>query len=321
MVAFALIGAAGYIAPRHMRAIRDCGGHLAVACDVSDSVGVIDGLAPDAAFFTEFERFEDQCYRLRRPRGEGLDFLSVCTPNHLHHAHVAAGLRLGCDVICEKPLVPTTALLDDLVQLEEDSGARVSTILQLRLHPAIRALRSLVGQARPGAMHEVELTYITSRGAWYDTSWKADPRRSGGLAMNIGIHFFDMLHYLFGERQRSVLHLAENHRAAGLLHFERALVRWFLSTDAADLPRQRAPGQTTFRSITLDGRDVEFSDGFADLHSRSYAEVLAGRGFGLAEVRPSIETVEAIRNAQPLAPESGEAHPWLRTEAREAVPA
>lgn len=311
MPRFALIGAAGYIAPRHMRAIKETGGDLVVAYDVNDSVGIIDALAPDAAFFTDFERFEDFCHRLRRRPEQALHFVSICSPNDLHHAHIAAGLRLGCDVICEKPLVLTSALLDDLALLEQETGRHVYNILQLRLHPAITALRESVAGAAPRRPYEVELTYITSRGQWYAASWKGDPRRSGGLPMNIGIHFFDMLHFVFGDLKRSELHYSGESKSAGYLEYERARVRWFLSIDATDLPSNRPPGQRTYRSISVDGREVEFSDGFTDLHTASYQRVLEERGFGLGEARHCIETVERILAARPGPPAPGEGHSWL----------
>jgi len=319
---FALLGAAGYIAPRHMRAIRECGQRLVLACDPKESVGLLDSFAPDALFFTEFERFEDQAHRLRRS-GQALDYFSVCSPNHLHQAHVAAGLRLGCEVICEKPLVLNCAALDELAQLEAECGQRINTILQLRLHPSILELRQSLPRRAAGERHEVELTYITSRGQWYSETWKANVEKSGGLAMNIGVHFFDMLHFLFGQRQLSQLHLSEPQRMAGYLEFERARVRWFLSIEAEDLPDHRPEGQRTYRSITIDGRPLEFSGGFTDLHTESYARVLAGSGFSIAEVRPAIQTVELIRQARPREAEGDQQHPLLQQRLRQvlAVPA
>ena len=323
---FALLGAAGYIAPRHMRAIRETGNRLLVACDPKESVGLLDSFAPEAHFFTEFECFEDFAYCLRR-RGAGLDYLSICSPNHLHQAHVSAGLRLGCDIICEKPLVLDCLALDELARLEAESGQRINAILQLRLHPAIQELREiLAGKMRgrgPGGRHEVELTYITSRGQWYSQTWKADPRKSGGLAMNIGVHFFDMLHFLFGHRQASELHLAEPRRMAGCLEYERARVRWFLSIGAEDLPLERPAGQQTYRSITINGRAVEFSGGFTDLHTESYASILAGKGFSIADVRPAIETVETINRSPVVVGDLEGRHPLVKRDwlGSEAVPA
>lgn len=309
---FALIGAAGYIAPRHMRAIADTGNRLAVAYDVNDSVGVIDSLAPDAEFFTEFERFQEHAQVRRRDPAEALHCVAVCSPNHLHHAHIAAGLRLGADVICEKPLVPTAALLDELARVEGETGRRVFNILQLRHHDAILKLREKVAAAPADTKFDVELTYITSRGKWYAESWKGDPRKSFGVATNIGVHFFDMLHFVFGRLQASVVHHSGDAKAAGFLEYERARVRWFLSIDAHDLPASAKGRKTTFRNIDISGEQLEFSEGFTDLHTVSYREILAGRGYGLADARHCIETVEAIRTA-PVQPTSADAHPFVRT--------
>jgi UDP-N-acetyl-2-amino-2-deoxyglucuronate dehydrogenase len=308
---FALVGAAGYIAPRHMRAIADTGHHLAVAYDVNDSVGIIDSMAPQAAFFAEFERFYEYAQVLRRTPGEALNYVAVCSPNHLHHAHIAAGLRLGADVICEKPLVPTPDLLDELVRVEQETGRRVFNILQLRHHDAILQLREKVAAAPTHSKFDVELTYITSRGKWYAESWKGDPRKSFGVATNIGVHFFDMLHFVFGRLQVNVVHHQSEAKAAGYLEFERARVRWFLSIDAADLPAEVQGKKTTFRHVDIAGTQLEFSEGFTDLHTVSYREILAGRGYGLADARPCIETVSVIRSARPLAP-GVDAHPFVR---------
>ncbi|GAA3904682.1 UDP-N-acetyl-2-amino-2-deoxy-D-glucuronate oxidase [Halomonas cibimaris] len=308
---FALIGAAGYIAPRHMKAIKETGNHLTVGYDINDSVGIIDSISPQSEFFTEFERFQEHAWQLKRDPATTLDYVAVCSPNHLHHAHIAAGLRLGCDVICEKPLVPTPELLDELALVEKETGRRVYNILQLRHHQAIIDLQQKVAQEQRSDKHEVELTYITSRGKWYVESWKGDPRRSFGVATNIGVHFFDMLHFIFGDLQKSVLHYASNTKAAGYLEYEKARVPWFLSIDASDLPEEVKGKQPTFRSITVDGEAIEFSSGFTDLHTVSYQEILAGRGYGMNEVRHCIETVNTLRNAQPQKPETGEAHPFL----------
>ncbi len=305
---YALIGAAGYIAPRHMAAIRDTGGRLAVGFDVNDSVGVIDSFAPDAAFFIDFERFAADLERRKTAPGERVTHVSVCSPNHLHHAHAAAALRADADVICEKPLVIEPALLDDLALLERASGRRIYTILQLRHHPAILALKDRV--AASGRHYDVLLTYITSRGRWYAESWKGDPRRSGGIAMNIGIHFFDMLSFVFGPLRENRPHLVEPNRASGCLDFENARVRWFLSIDRGDLPSVTPPRQTTYRSITLDGEEVEFSGGFTDLHTVSYQEILAGRGYGLDAARASVEASFRVHNG-PLFQARGDAHPML----------
>jgi UDP-N-acetyl-2-amino-2-deoxyglucuronate dehydrogenase len=307
---FALIGAAGYIAPRHMRAIVDTGHRLAVAYDVNDSVGIIDSLAPEAEFFTEFERFQEHAQVRRRDPAQALDYVAVCSPNHLHHAHIAAGLRLGADVICEKPLVPTPALLDELARVEQETGRRVFNILQLRHHEAILALRSKVAAAPAETKFDVELTYITSRGKWYAESWKGDPRKSFGVATNIGVHFFDMLHFVFGQLQASVVHWNGDAKAAGYLEYERARVRWFLSIDADDLPADVKGRKTTFRNIDISGEQLEFSEGFTDLHTVSYREILAGRGYGLADARHCIETVNTIRSA-PAVSAGPDAHPFV----------
>ncbi|MEZ5608250.1 MAG: Gfo/Idh/MocA family oxidoreductase [Burkholderiaceae bacterium] len=312
---FALIGAAGYIAPRHMRAIQDLGHNLAVAYDINDSVGIIDSIAPQSAFFTEFECFHEYAHQLRRNPATALDYVSICTPNHLHHAHIAAGLRLGCDVICEKPLVPTPELIDELARVERETGQRVFNILQLRHHDAILKLRERVAAAPADHKFDVELTYITSRGKWYMQSWKGDPRKSFGVATNIGVHFYDMLHFVFGALQRNVVHHSGEARAAGYLEYERARVRWFLSIDADDLPENVKGKKTTFRSIDISGEQLEFSEGFTDLHTTSYREILAGRGYGLQDARHCIETVNTIRSAQVVRGEAGEVHPFVARRA------
>jgi UDP-N-acetyl-2-amino-2-deoxyglucuronate dehydrogenase len=308
---FALIGAAGYIAPRHMRAIKDTGHHLAVAYDVNDSVGIIDSISPQSEFFTEFERFLEFAHQLKRRPDTALDYVAVCSPNYLHHAHIAAGLRLGCDVICEKPLVPTPALLDELARIEQETGHRVFNILQLRHHDAILKLREKVAAAPTDTKFDVELTYITSRGKWYAESWKGDPRKAFGVATNIGVHFYDMLHFIFGKLQRNVVHHSSEASAAGYLEYERARVRWFLSIDANDLPDEVKGKKSTFRNIDISGEQLEFSEGFTDLHTTSYREVLAGRGYGLADARHCIETVDVIRSATPVRGEAGEVHPFV----------
>lgn len=308
---FALIGAAGYIAPRHMQAIRDTGNRLVSAYDVNDSVGVIDSIAPQSEFFTTFEQFYDHAWRLKRTPADALDYVSICSPNYLHHPHITAGLRLGCDVICEKPLVPDIALLDDLARVEREAGKCVFNILQLRHHKAILDLKDSVGAGVNDKKYDVDLTYITSRGKWYMQSWKGDPRKSFGIATNIGVHFFDMLHFVFGRLQRSAVHLAEESKAAGYLEYQNARVRWFLSIDANDLPKEVQGKKTTYRSITINTRELEFSDGFTDLHTDSYAAILAGRGYGLDDARPCIETVSTIRAASAMPP-GGDGHPYLR---------
>jgi UDP-N-acetyl-2-amino-2-deoxyglucuronate dehydrogenase len=311
---FALIGAAGFIAPRHMAAIRDTGNAVVAAFDPNDSVGVMDSYFPEAHFFTEFERFDRHIDRHRRS-GQPLDFISIASPNYLHDSHTRFALRSGADAICEKPLVLNPWNIDGLKQIEADTGRRVNTILQLRLHPAIVALRDRIALEPPAVKADVDLTYVTSRGRWYGQSWKGDLNKSGGIATNIGVHFFDMLHFVYGSLQTSVVHLNTPSKAAGYLEYEHARVRWFLSIDVNDVPaEERARGKRTFRAITADGEHIEFSDGFTDLHKRSYEEILAGRGFGLEENRVAIETVAAIRNAS--AETRGDKHPFVLEAAR-----
>jgi len=310
---FALIGAAGYIAPRHMQAIKATGHQLVAALDPNDSVGIIDNYFPNADFFTEFERFDRHVdKRRRRGAGEKVDYVSICSPNYLHDSHIRFALRSGAHAICEKPLVLNPWNLDALEDLERESGCRVNTILQLRLHPAILALRDRVLAGPADRQYEVDLTYVTSRGHWYLASWKGDEKKSGGIATNIGIHFFDMLHFVFGQLQSNVVHVSTETTAAGFLEYERARVRWFLSVDLQDIPGpQRLAGQRTFRAISVDGEEVEFSDGFTDLHLRSYEEILGGRGFRLADNRQAVEAAAAIRAAAPQ-PHAGEWHPFAR---------
>ncbi|OWL86407.1 Gfo/Idh/MocA family oxidoreductase [Halopseudomonas aestusnigri] len=311
MKKFALIGAAGYIAPRHMQAIKATGNELVAALDPNDSVGIIDSHFPDADFFTEFERFDRHLDRLRRSGSEKkVDYVSICSPNYLHDSHMRFALRSGADAICEKPLVLNPWNIDGLIDIERDTGRKVNTILQLRLHPAICELQDRILTEPKEKKYEVDLTYITSRGHWYLQSWKGDEKKSGGIATNIGVHFFDMLHFLFGRLQDIKVHLSEDTRAAGYLEYERARVRWFLSIDINDVPAQvREQGQRTFRSITVDQQEIEFSSGFTDLHTRSYEEIIAGRGFGLEENRVAIETVSNIRNA--TLQSGGDQHPFV----------
>ena len=313
MKKFALIGAAGYIAPRHMQAIKATGNSLVAAYDPNDSVGIIDGYFPDADFFTEFERFDRHVDKRRRANaGRQIDHVAICSPNYLHDSHMRFALRSGADAICEKPLVLNPWNIDGLIEVERDTGRRVDTILQLRVHPSIVSLRKRVQAEQRKTKYEVDLTYITSRGHWYLQSWKGDPKKSGGIATNIGVHFFDMLHYIFGALQNNVVHLALDTKAAGYLEYEQARVRWFLSVDVADVPTaQRDAGQRTYRSIAVDGEEIEFSGGFTDLHVRSYEEILAGRGFGLEDNRTAISTVSAIRYATPAALVN-DYHPFLK---------
>lgn len=308
---FALIGAAGYIAPRHMRAIKETGNCLTTAFDVNDSVGIIDSLAPKADFFTDFECFYEHAQTLRRQPNQALDYVAVCSPNHLHHAHIAAGMRLGCNVICEKPLVPTPALVDELARVESETGQRVFNILQLRHHEAIVQLRNRVSAAPKNTKFDVDLTYITSRGKWYAASWKGDTRKSFGIATNIGVHFFDMLHFIFGPLQHNRVHFLSESKAGGYLEYQDARVRWFLSVDASDLPAGVQGQKTTYRNIDVSGEPLEFSEGFTDLHTISYKEILAGNGYGLEDARHCIETVHCIRTSKPQAGSPDEVHPFV----------
>jgi UDP-N-acetyl-2-amino-2-deoxyglucuronate dehydrogenase len=308
---FALIGAAGYVAPRHMKAIKDTGNTLIAALDPNDSVGIIDSYFPDADFFTEFERFDRHIDRKRRD-GVPTDYVSIASPNYLHDSHVRFALRSGADAICEKPIVLNPHNIDLLVEDEKEYGKKVNTILQLRLHPSIIKLKEEVEAAPKDKKYEVDLTYITSRGHWYDVSWKGDVRKAGGVATNVGVHFYDMLHYIFGGIQDNIVHYSEQSKAAGYLEYEHARVRWFLSVDVNDLPGAVAvTGQRTYRSITVNGEEIEFSGGFTDLHTRSFEEILAGRGFGLEDNRVAIEIVSEIRNATPLGA-VGNFHPFLK---------
>ncbi len=313
MLKFALIGAAGYVAPRHMKAIKDTGNMLVAALDKSDSVGIMDSYFPGADFFTEFERFDRHIDKCRRANpGNHINYVSICSPNYLHDSHVRFALRSGADAICEKPLALNPWNIDGLIGMEKDTGRKVNTILQLRLHPAIIALRKTMRSEKRGTKHDVDLTYITSRGRWYLQSWKGDSNKSGGIATNIGVLFFDMLHFVFGRIEDNRVNYSSDTKASGFLEYEYARVRWFLSIDIDDVPSEiRSQGQRTFRSITCDGEEIEFSGGFADLHTRSYEEILAGRGFGMEENRVAIETVAAIRQSTPLGL-VGDYHPFLR---------
>ncbi|MBU0487235.1 MAG: Gfo/Idh/MocA family oxidoreductase [Bacteroidetes bacterium] len=309
---FALIGAAGYIAPRHMKAIKDTGNNLVAILDKFDSIGIIDSYFPEADFFAETERFDRHLDKLRRQGEKKIDYVSICSPNYLHDSHIRLALRNDAHAICEKPLVLNPWNLDSLGIIENETGKRIFNILQLRLHPSIMKLRQEIQSAPADKIFDVDLTYITSRGNWYHWSWKGDSSKSGGIATNIGIHFFDMLNWIFGSVKESTVHLSKPDKAAGMLILERARVRWFLSLDHETLPKaQKEAGQRTYRSIQIEGHEIEFSDGFSDLHSESYKEIIAGNGFGLNEARPSVETVYSIRNAE-ISPLSGDYHPFLK---------
>ena len=285
-----------------MKAIKDTGNRLVAALDTSDSVGVIDSYFPESDYFTEFERLDRHIDKLRRAQHDtAVDYISICSPNYLHDSHARFAIRSGAEAICEKPLVLNPWNIDGLQALEADTGRKINTILQLRLHPTILSLKESVSRSASSLKHDVDLTYITSRGKWYLQSWKGDENKSGGIATNIGVHFYDMLHFVFGEVQENVVNYYSKTKAAGFLEYEKARVRWFLSIDESDLPSQvREAGERTFRSITVDGEEIEFSGGFADLHTRSYERILSGHGFGLEENRVAIQTVADIRHAEPL---------------------
>jgi UDP-N-acetyl-2-amino-2-deoxyglucuronate dehydrogenase len=293
---FVLIGAGGYIAPRHMKAIKDTGNNLLAALDKHDSVGILDGYFPDCDFFIEFERFDRHCEKLKR-EGIKIDYVVVCSPNYLHDAHIRFGLRIGADVICEKPIVLNPWNIDALSEIEKETGRKVYSILQLRLHPAIMELKSKIAADVSGKQYQVDLKYITSRGHWYHTSWKGDINKSGGIATNIGVHFFDMLLWIFGSVKENIVKEHKSETASGFLQLERAQVNWMLSIDAKTLPAEViAKGKRTYRTLTIDGTSFEFSDGFTELHTMSYKEILNGSGFELRETIPSIEVVHQIRN-------------------------
>ena len=308
---FALIGAAGYVASRHMRAIKETGHNLVALLDKNDSVGIIDSYFPDAAFFTEFERFDRYLTKLIR-NGTKIDYISVCSPNYLHDSHILFGLRIGADVICEKPLVLNPWNLDGLYEAENDFEGKVYTILQLRLHPAIIALKEKI-DAQPDRIYDIDLTYITSRGKWYYSSWKGIKEKSGGIATNIGIHFFDMLQWIFGDVVENKVHVHTHDRAAGFLKLQRANVNWFLSINSDTLPEKiKEQGIRTFRSIQIDNEEIEFSNGFTDLHKLSYEDILAGKGFGLDDASKAVKIVYDIRNA-PIVPLNGHHHKMAST--------
>lgn len=308
---FGLIGAAGYIAPRHMKAISETENELVVAFDPNDSVGIIDSYFPKADFFVEFERFDRHVDKLRR-RGRPLNYLSICSPNYLHDAHVRFALRNHCNAICEKPLVLSPWNIEGLQELERETGSKVANILQLRLHPSIIKLRNMVQNSSPSKVFDVDLTYLTSRGRWYDISWKGDLAKSGGLATNIGIHFFDMLQWVFGDVKENVVNIHRADVSAGLLSFRRANVRWFLSVNSDFLPTQaKEGGKSTYRSVVIEGEEFEFSTGFTDLHTLSYQHILETGGFGLREAQASVDMAHDIRNANPVGL-IGEYHPLCK---------
>ncbi|MBN1556398.1 MAG: Gfo/Idh/MocA family oxidoreductase [Phycisphaerae bacterium] len=313
MKKFAIIGVGGYIAPRHLQAIKDTGNECIVALDKNDSVGVIDSYFPNAAFFTEFERFDRFIDKRHRDQGDKIDYVSICSPNYLHDAHIRFALRVGANAICEKPIVLNPWNLDALEVIAGEYGGTVNVILQLRLHEAIRALREKILAGPADKRHQIELTYITPRGKWYLVSWKGDVEKSGGVATNIGVHFFDMLTWIFGSVKTNTINLASPMKMGGVLELERADVKWFLSLDRNDLPdANRGEKPKTFRSITVDGEELEFSEGFTTLHTTSYQEILAGRGFTMEDTRQAIDIVSRARTAEPIGLK-GEYHPILKT--------
>jgi UDP-N-acetyl-2-amino-2-deoxyglucuronate dehydrogenase len=297
---FAIIGIGGYIAVRHLKAIKDTGNVLLASLDPNDSVGIIDSYFPDSHFFVEFERFDRHVDKLRRS-GVQLDYVTICSPNYLHDSHIRFALRSGASAICEKPLVLNPWNIDALAEIEKEYNKKINTILQLRLHPVLIDLKKKIDSLPVGNTHDIDLTYITSRGNWYFNSWKGDIHKAGGIATNIGIHFFDMLSWIFGDVKSNTIHVLNINKAAGFLELEKARVRWYLSLDYNDLPEHaRNSGKRTYRSIVMDKTEIEFSEGFTDLHTKSYQEILAGKGFGLKDTLPSVQIVYQIRNATPV---------------------
>jgi UDP-N-acetyl-2-amino-2-deoxyglucuronate dehydrogenase len=308
---FGMIGVAGYIAGRHLRAIKETGNNLLATLDPFDSVGLLDSYFPQSDFFVEFERFDRHFDKLKRS-GTRIDYVSICSPNYLHDSHIRFALRHGADAICEKPIVLNPWNVDALQVIENETGHKINTVLQLRLHPKLAELREKIRNGPKDKVYDVDLTYITSRGNWYYISWKGNIQKSGGVATNIGIHFFDMLGWIFGEVKNNVVNISEFNKAGGYLELKNARVRWFLSLDYNDIPTEaKEKGQRTFRSVTVEGEEVEFSEGFTDLHTATYREIIEGRGFGLDEVRQSVITAHTIRNARPIGLQ-GNYHPILR---------
>ena len=310
---FTLTGAAGYIAPRHLRAIKETNNELIAALDPNDSVGIIDSFFEGCPFFTEFERFDRYLEKLRRQdANHRVHYVSICSPNYLHDAHARFAMRIGADAICEKPLVLNPWNIDALEEIEQENNQKIYTILQLRVHPSLIKLKKSIENGTFDHKKQIKLTYITSRGPWYLVSWKGQLEQSGGLATNIGIHFFDLLMWLFGNVQHSEVHLSESKKTGGFLELQNAEIKWFLSIDKNDLPKEaKEKGQRTYRSITIDDEEIEFSDGFTDLHTIVYKEILAGNGFGLEEARPSIHLSHEIRNAKVIGINDN-SHPFLK---------
>ena len=311
---FGLLGIAGFVASRHLQAIKDTNNQLIVALDKFDSVGIMDRFFPDADFFVEFERFDRHLEKLKYENNLILDYISVCTPNYLHDSHVRFALRQGADAICEKPIVLNPWNVEKLAQIEKESGNRIWNILQLRLHPSIIALRKKILEGPKDKIYDIDLTYLTSRGSWYFSSWKGDLSKSGGIATNIGVHFFDVLTWIFGEVKENTVHLHEKDRAAGFLDLERARVRWFLSLNYEDLPlKSKTEGYRTYRCLEIEGEELHFSRGFTDLHTASYEKIVSGNGFGIEETRKSIEIVHHIRNTSPIGAK-GNYHPMAKSK-------
>ena len=309
---FALIGASGYIAPRHLKAIKDTNNNLIAALDRFDSVGIMDSYFPNSDFFVEPEIFDRHLEKLRHEKNIKIDYVSICTPNYLHDSHIRMALRRGADAICEKPLVLNPWNIDALGKMETESGQRVWNILQLRMHKTIISLKKKVDAAPKHKIFDIDLTYLTSRGNWYYTSWKGDFDKSGGIATNIGVHFFDMLSWIFGGIKQNIVHVQSHDRSSGYLEFERAKVRWFLSINEDLIPKKaKEKGMRTFRSITVEGEELEFSDGFTDLHTKVYEGILEGQGFGIEDCRQAIEIVHDIRNFEPIGI-TGNYHPLAR---------
>lgn len=303
---FALIGVGGYIAPKHLKAIKDTGNILKSALDKNDSVGIMDSYFPDADFFTEFERFDRYLEKLRQ-KNRKIDYVSICSPNYLHDAHIRFALRIGADAICEKPLVINPWNIDALKIVEKREGKKINTILQLRLHPDFIKLKNSIQKS--SKIFDVDLTYITSRGKWYQNSWKGDIKKSGGIITNIGIHFFDILYWIFGKVKKNIVHILKENKAAGYLELEKANVRWFLSIDKNDLLNNKINNKLTYRSICINKKEVEFSNIFTELHLKSYKKILEGKGFGLEDAKPSIEISAEIKNKKPIGLK-GEYHPF-----------
>ncbi|AXT58112.1 UDP-N-acetyl-2-amino-2-deoxyglucuronate dehydrogenase [Aquimarina amphilecti] len=310
---FAIVGVGGYIAPRHLKAIKDTNNNLIAALDKFDSVGIMDSYFPEAHFFVEFERFDRHIEKIKRRKNIALDYVSICTPNYLHDSHIRMALRRGAHAICEKPIVINPWNVDQLIEIENESEHNVYSILQLRIHESIIALKKKVDQGPKDKIYDIDLTYLTSRGNWYYTSWKGDVSKSGGIATNIGVHFYDMLSWIFGKVTKNVVHKLTDDTAAGYLEFEKARVRWFLSIDYNNIPEKvKKEGKRTYRSITVNGEEIEFSGGFTELHTNSYKSILNGNGYGLKDARQSIEIVHDIRNAS-ISELKNDYHPFLKS--------